>query len=189
MTNARIRRLVILVFCALSMIGCASPQGDTRSEKRADVQQMRREALAEGYSRDPGLRSKVSGAAGYAVFSGVGTHTIFVTTGNAFGVVHNNRTGRDVYMRAVKLGGGLGVGVATSRVIVVFNDPATLHKFVTEGWSVNASGEGAVKLPEGGGTGATFTLPGMEIYRFTDKGLMLSGAVAGVKIWADDELN
>lgn len=189
MTHKIVQNLLILALCAAGVVGCAAPQGDTRTEKRRDVMLMRQETLADAYRRDPSLQAKVKTAAGYGVFSGVSTHTIFVTTGNAFGVVRNNRTGQDIMMRAVKLGGGLGVGAATSRVVVVFNDPRTLHQFVTEGWSVNASGEGAVKAPDGGGAGTTFTLPGMEIYRFTETGVMLSGAVAGVKVWRDDELN
>lgn len=183
------RRLMLVGLCLFGATGCATPQGDTRSQKRADVLQMRSEALTEAYRREPALRAKVQNSLGYAVFSGVGTHTIIVTTGNAYGVLRDNRTGRDTYMRALKLGGGLGVGVASMRVVVVFNDAQTLNNFMTQGWAVTASGEGAVKVPEGAGAGATYTLPGMEIYRFTDTGVMLSGAAAGVKVWRDDDLN
>lgn len=189
----RIRMNAVLplsIVVAFLLCGCASPQGGTPTEKRADVQQMRREALATFYANVPQMRDQLANAPGFGAFSGVSTQTIFVSSGNGFGVIRDNATGQDTYMRAVKLGGGLGAGVQGVEAIVVFHDAKTMRDMLAHGWGVTGKAEAAAKVDTAGGaTAAVITLPGMSIYRFTKSGVMLGGALEGVKIWPDQELN
>lgn len=170
--------------------GCATPQGESAADKRSDVQQMRADVLRTFYERMPQMRAELARAPGYGVFSGFSTQTIIVSTGNGFGVIRDNTTGKDTYMRALKLGGGLGVGAQGVNAVVVFNDPKTMYDMINVGWSVTGKAEAAAKVGEVGDSGAVvITLPGMTIYRFTKNGVMLGGAVEGLKIWRDTDLN
>ncbi len=180
---------ILLALLAMPM-GCVSPKGDTAHEKRATAQRMRSEALATFYEKLPQMRQEISRAPGYGVFSGVGTQTMVMSTGQGYGIIHDNATGQDTYMSAVKLGGGLGVGIADVRSVVVFHDPATMRQVIDHGWGVSGRADAAAKVGETGEAGAfVVTLPGMSIYRFTENGAMLGGAIEGTKIWKDAELN
>ena len=107
----------LFALCALLVAGCATPQGDTASEKRASVQEMTQNTLAEAYRLNPGLQTKVKRAAGYGVFSNRGTKFLVVSSGSGYGLVRDNRTGRDTYMRMAEVGGGLGFGVKEFRAV------------------------------------------------------------------------
>lgn len=179
---------------ALSLIaalaGCATPQGASVEEKRMDILQMRSETLATFYARMPHMREELKEAPGYGVFSGVSTHTIILASGNGFGVIRNNATGLDTFMRAAKLGGGLGAGIQNIRAVILFHDPQKMQEVLDHGWGVTGKAEATAKAGDTGGSGAmVITLPGMSIYRFTENGVMLGAAIEGVKVWKDDELN
>ncbi|MBI1370979.1 MAG: hypothetical protein GC162_20285 [Planctomycetes bacterium] len=181
---------VMLAALTASLTGCATPQGATRAEKIADVQQMRSESLSLVYSKMPSMRDTLARAAGYGVFSGISTHTIIMSSSNAFGVIRDNTTKKDTYMRALKLGAGLGAGAQTVRVIVVFHDAKTMNDILDHGWSLTGRAEAAAKVGDVGDSGAVvIALPGMSIYRFTQTGAMAGGAIEGAKVWKDDELN
>lgn len=181
--------VVLSVMLAVSS-GCASPQGATPAAKRADVQQMRNSTLNTFFAKMPHMKQEIAEAPGYGVFSAVSTHTIIVSSGNGFGVIRDNSTQKDYYMRAFKLGGGLGAGAQKLRAIVVFDNRQTMLDILNHGWGVTGRAEAAAKIEDEGNSGAVVaTLPGMKIYRFTDTGLMLGGAIEGAKIWQDKELN
>lgn len=184
-----------LFFSAIALLlcfhaGCVSPRGDSINEKKAVAQQMRSEALDTFYRMMPQMREQLARAPGYAVFSGTGTHTVFMTTGQGFGIVRDNRTGKDTYMSAVKLGGGLGVGLVDVRAVVVFTDPAVMRDFVELGWGVTGKAEAVAQTTTTGDQRSmVISLPGMSIYRFSKQGAMIGGAIEGTKVWKDPELN
>ena len=174
-----------------SLGGCASSKGNTPEEKRAYTVQMKNDALAELYTQVPEAKQKVSDAAGYGVFSNIGTNIIFVSTGGGFGMVHNNKTGDDTYMKMGEVGVGLGLGVTDFRAVCVFHNESTLHTVVTKGWDFGASGEAAAQSGDQGGaaSGAANVAAGMDIYQFTKNGISLSATVSGTKYWKDANLN
>ncbi len=180
----------LFALCALLVAGCATPQGDTASEKRASVQEMAQNTLAEAYRLNPGLQTKVKRAAGYGVFSNRGTKFLVVSSGSGYGLVRDNRTGRDTYMRMAEVGGGLGFGVKEFRAVFVFRDNQTLRQFVDSGWDFGGDvGAAAKTRTQGGQVSAGASAQGIEIYQFTDRGLELAATVAGTKYWQDEELN
>ena len=92
----------------------ASPQ-----EKRKEILKMRRETLAKLYKVYPLAKSDIKKAVGYAVFSNVGINLILLSVAGGSGVAHDNRTGKDIYMKMVSGGVGLGLGVKDFRGIFV----------------------------------------------------------------------
>lgn len=191
MNHFRVIALFVLAaFLSASQSGCATAKGGSPVEKRADAQQMRSDTLATFYAKYPQMRGELAKAPGYGVFSAVSTHTIIVSSGNGFGIIHDNATKKDTYMRALKLGGGLGVGIQDVRGVVVFHDAKVMQQVLDHGWGVTGKAEAAAKAGDSGGAGSVvITLPGMSIYRFTEKGAMVGGAIEGAKIWKDEELN
>src|SRR5262249_26824888 len=118
------------------------PKGASVTEKRAYAKEMRDEALSDLYSRDPSLKPKVRSAAGYAVFSNLATGVFFVSTGQGYGIAHDNRSGKDTYMRMGELGGGY-----------VLNAPANFMPCVDWGWECGADANVAAMANEQGVSG------------------------------------
>jgi lipid-binding SYLF domain-containing protein len=180
----------LFALCVLLIAGCATPQGDTASEKRASVQEMAQNTLAEAYRLNPGLQGKIKRAAGYGVFSNRGTKILIMSSGNGYGLVHDNRTGRETYMRMAEVGGGLGFGIKDFRAVFVFQNESTLRQFGDSGWDFGGDvGAAAKTRTQGGQVSAGASAQGIEIYQFTDRGLELAVTLAGTKYWQDEELN
>jgi len=184
----RLFSAVVLLVCLQA--GCVSPRGDSISERQAMAQRMRSDTLATFFRMMPPMKEHLGRAPGYGVFSGTGTQTGFVSGGQGFGIVRDNTTGKDTYMSAVKLGGGLGVGIVDVRAVVVFTDPAVMRNFVEQGWSVSGKAEAVAKTTQHGDQRTmVVSLPGMSIYRFSEQGAMVGGAIEGTKVWKDSDLN
>lgn len=171
--------------------GCASSKGRTPGEKRVYTLKMSDDALAELYKQVPETKQLVKDAAGYGVFSNIGTNLIFVTTGGGFGMVHNNKTDEDTFTKMGKVGVGIGIGVTDFRAVFVFHDEGTLNTFVTSGWDFGADAEAVAQGGDQGGgvSGAANVSEGMDIYQFTENGISLSATVSGTKYWKDSNLN
>lgn len=182
----------LLVAPAISIVGgCASAKGSSAKEKRAYTLRMRDAALTELYTQAPEAKQKIQNAAGYGVFSSIGTNIIFVTTGGGFGVVHDNTTGKDTYMKMGELGVGIGIGVTDFRAVFVFYDEHVLNTFIRDGWEFGGEAQVIAQAGDQGGgvTGAENIHSGMEVYQFTKNGIALSASVSGTKYWKDGYLN
>ena len=143
--------------------GWLSPKGANPEEKRPPIRQQRAEMLAEPYRR-PELKDKLTKSAGYATFSQKDMNLFLLATGNGYGVLHDNATGRDTYMRMASLGGGVGMGVKDVRVVFVFRDAATLRQFIEQGWQFGGQADAAAQY-EGQGASASQNVRGTVDYR------------------------
>ena len=186
--------LALLVGSSLLAGGCRAAkgaEGNTPAEKRSVIQSETQKTLDELYAAKPEAKDKVAKSVGYGYFSNVNVNLLVLSTENGYGVVHDNASGKDTYMKMAGAGVGLGMGAKDTRVIMVFTDPKVMKDFVTKGWSAGGSADAAAKTKEEGsaaGAGATAT-PGMEVYQFTKAGLALQATVQGTKFWPDDSLN
>lgn len=208
----RLVAVAVVAVIGLGVAGCSRPRGATVEDKRAQVRQMRNDLLAEFYRADPSLRSKVGSSAGYGAFSNTGFKFLVVGSGHGYGVVRDNRTGKDTFMRMGQLAGGVGFGAKNYLVLFVFRDRRSLEDFVERGWQLGGEAEGSaiagdvglsagtqVKASSGGaaagGTGKAGTIvgrsygSGIEVYRLTRVGAALEATVAGTKYWKDRSLN
>jgi len=171
--------------------GCRSPQGGTVSEKRAAVQKMRTDTLESLYKIQPAAVDRLKAAAGYAVFSNIGTNVLLLSTGSGYGIARDNKSGVETYMKMRSLGVGLGVGVKDFRGVFMFSDQAVLSNFIEKGWEAGAQADAAAKTSEkGAATGSAISVaPGVSLYQITEKGLALQATIQGTKYSKDDELN
>jgi len=171
------------------------PEGTPNEGKviqgRIQVREMAHDALATLYETAPGTRRVIERAAGYAVFSTFGVKLFFAGGTTGKGVVVNQRTSRQTFMKMVQVQGGLGFGVNQNRLIFVFATESALNNFINQGWefggqanlSAMASGKGAMM------SGAAAVSPGVYLYQLTQTGLAATLTVGGTKFFKDADLN
>jgi lipid-binding SYLF domain-containing protein len=188
-------RIVIALGLVLSLLLAAcGPRGESPEQKRKVVRDMRAETLEDLFELRPDVRSRVERAAGYGAFTNIETKVMFVGGGTGYGVIVDNRSGKETFMRMAKLQGGLGLGIQDFRAVFVFNDRATMAKFIEEGWQFGGGGDISAKSGDKGAAATgdvaldTSGEP-MEIYQFTESGIALSLTAAGTKYWKDPQLN
>ncbi len=178
--------------CLLSIVvlaACKSAGGETAAEKRVSTRQMRDETLEELYQKDASVKAKLEAAPGYAVFSNFGAKILLAGTGNGFGMLVENKTGDETFMRMAELNVGLGLEVKDFRAVFVFSDPAVMKKLATAAGFGGAAGAGAKKEGERADAAAAASAQGMWIYVLTKTGVELQATVGGTKYWKDDEVN
>ena len=191
MSVRTIFRVLLIPLALVVVAGCASPGGETPAAKRAEVAKMRSETLATLYRVQPKARQAIAKAHGYGVFSNVGVHVIFLSGGNGWGVVRDNKTGKDVYMKMLSGGVGFGLGVKDFRGVFVFTKRSALKQFIESGWDASAQADAAAKVGRKGDAfaGAADVASGIKLYQLTESGLALQVTLQGTKYWKDDELN
>jgi lipid-binding SYLF domain-containing protein len=134
---------------------------------------MRQDVLTELYASKPDTEAQIGSASGYAVFSNANINLIFASFGGGRGVVHNNSSGTDTYMRMGEVGVGLGAGVKDFRAIFVFHDNDALKRFLDVGLSI----------------GGEALVDNVSVYQLTQSGIALQATIKGTRYWHDAELN
>jgi lipid-binding SYLF domain-containing protein len=183
------RRLTVLLACAALIGGCATT-GTTPDERRQAMQDMRQTVLTDLYRLRPDARSQIRDATGYAVLSNANINVVLASFGGGFGIVRDNATGKDTYMRMGEVGVGFGMGVKDFRAVFVFHDRATLDRFIDVGWEFGAHADAAARAGEmGGAVGGEILVNNITIYQITEAGLALQATVKGTRYWRDRALN
>ncbi len=190
MSKVAVRSIAVLGALFL-MVGCMSPEGASVADKRAAVHEMRADTLAKLYVAQPQAKEQIRRSKGYAVFSNVGVNLILLSAGGGYGVVQDQGTGADTYMKMVSGGLGLGLGAKDFRGVFVFTSEDALDQFVNSGWDASAQADAVAKAGEKGGAwaGAVDVAPGIKLYQITEHGLALQATIQGTKYWKDDELS
>lgn len=185
-------RIVTVAALLLTLLACASP-GMTRGtpdERRAAIQEMRNEVLAELYSLKPDTRAQIANASGYAVFSNANVNLILASFGGGIGVVRSNGSNDDTYMRMGEVGIGIGAGVKDFRAVFVFHNESALERFLDVGLSVGGQADAAAKAGDlGGAVGGEAIVDNVTVYQLTQSGLALQATVKGTRYWQDGDLN
>jgi lipid-binding SYLF domain-containing protein len=135
---------------SISYAGLFSPKGDTPEEKRQVIRQQRDEMLAELIKTKPELKDRVAKAVGYATFKQTDVNLFMLASGRGYGVLRDNKTGKDTFMCVASLGAGIGMGVKDLRIIFVFNDAKVMQQFVEQGWQFGGKGDASAKYKDTG---------------------------------------
>jgi lipid-binding SYLF domain-containing protein len=183
----------MLVVICLSLSACSTtPKSQYQiGEQQASVRDMASQTLAQLYQANPGARSAIRKAAGYAVFSNFGMKILFFGGAQGEGIAVNNRTRQETFMKMVQLQPGLGFGANKFRLVFVFDTPEALNQFATSGWEFGANVMAAAKSETEGGaySGAVSVSPGVHLYQMTEQGAIVGVSITGAKYYKDDELN
>ena len=185
-------RFLLPLFAAAAFAVPAGAQDEAALiQKRQQVREMAREALASLYEVQPAARFAVDHAAGYAVFSTFGIKIFFAGGQTGNGVVVNQRTHRDTFMKMVKVQAGLGFGASKDRMIFVFETVSAMRDFVNQGWDFGGGANVSAMVQQQGGTftGAVSVFPGVYLYQLTDTGLSASLTLSGTKFFKDPDLH
>lgn len=184
-------RTALAGFLLILVSGCMSPEGASVAAKRQDAMQMRNDTLDKLYRLHPDARQQIAASEGYGVFSNVGVNLVLLSAGNGWGVVRDNRSGKDVFMKMVSAGIGLGLGVKDFRGVFVFTSREAFRRFTEHGWDASAQADAAAKSGRKGEAvaGAIDIAPGIKLYQITEHGLALQATIQGTKYWRDAELN
>jgi lipid-binding SYLF domain-containing protein len=185
--------VTVLTLLAITgfLVSCATPKGVTKQEQRNYVLKMKDETLAKLYAQKPETKGMIKKAAGYGVFSNIGTYIFLLAGGSGYGVVVNNSTGQKTYMKMRSVGFGLGMGVKDFRAIFIFKNKEVLNEFLEKGWEFGGQTDAAAKSGDKGGaaSGEAYIETGIIIYELTETGVALQATVAGTKFWKDKDLN
>jgi len=193
-TGGHIMKRVKIALCGFAitfiLLGCATTRGVTPKEKRQAVLDMRHEVLTELYKIKPNARAEIAQAPGYAVFSDANVNIIFASFSGGYGVTHDNRAGKNIFMKMAEAGIGLGLGIKDFRAVFIFHNRHVLEKFIYSGWEFGGHADAAVKASDkGAAVGGEALIDGITIYQITKSGLALQATVKGTKYWKDDDLN
>ena len=123
----------ILGFTLLILLLGSPAFADKADKKRAKIQKTRADVLEQLYEERPATRQEIKNAAGYAVFSNIGVNVIFISAGGGSGVVHDNDSGKDTYMKMGSAGVGIGWGIKDFRGIFIFHTRRALDTFIKSG--------------------------------------------------------
>jgi lipid-binding SYLF domain-containing protein len=161
-----------------------------KAAKRAEVLKASAAALDKFYAKQPDLRAAVAKAPGYAVFTTYGVSFIVGGSGGT-GVVHDNKTKKDTFMKLGGASAGFQLGAAENDVLVIFKTPKAMQGFVDKGWDVTGGvGAGAAAGGKGGGGGQGGSAMGeVQTFTLTKSGLEAGLSIGGIKVWKDEELN
>ena len=165
--------------------------GEKAKEEREKVRSMAKDELERLYKVRPSARAKVESAAGYGVFSNFGMQIFFAGGGKGKGVVVNNKTKQETFMKMVEVQAGIGLGVKKFSVIFVFEQEQALNNFINKGWEFGSQGTAAAKVADKGASlaGAISASPGIWMYQLTETGLAVEITGKGTKYYKDDDLN
>jgi lipid-binding SYLF domain-containing protein len=192
MTATLARASILTLALGLLLSGLpVQAHAESAAAKRKEILHMRSETLAKLYKIHPAARAEIHKAVGYAVFSNVGVNLILLSAGGGSGVAHDNRSGRNIYMKMVTGGFGLGLGVKDFRGVFVFHTRKAFNQFVNSGWEAGAQADAAAKSGNKGGAvaGAITVAPGVDLYQITENGLALQATIQGTKYYKDKDLN
>jgi lipid-binding SYLF domain-containing protein len=180
------RRSWLLASVLVCGIGLAQAADSSKVEQRRLEIDTAAQATLDGLLKDQAAaRDLYNQAAGYAIFT-VTKGGFIVSGGGGNGVAVNKATGQRTYMRMGTAGVGLGIGGQRYSLVILFETPSRLEKFVAGGWDSSATAEAAAGK-EGVAVRSSF-INGMAFYQITDKGLMAHADVSGTKFWVTDEL-
>jgi lipid-binding SYLF domain-containing protein len=162
-----------------------------KAAKQAEVLKSTAAALQKFYAKQPDLKAAVAKAPGYAVFTTYGVSFIVGGQGGT-GVVHDNKTKKNTFMKLGGASAGFQLGAVENDVLVIFKTPKAMQGFVEKGWDVaggvtagaGAGDKGAV----GGGQGGS-AMGDVQTFTLTKTGLEAGLSISGIKAWKDADLN
>ena len=193
MTGLRGLRQLLPALLALAALGACTATGLAARDpevRRQAILDMRNETLTELYTLRPDTEAQIFEAVGFAVFSNADINLLVTSIGGGIGVVRNNRSGEDVFLRMGEVGVGPGAGVTDARLIMVFHDVAALNRFTEAGITFGSDIDAAARAGElGAAIGAEAIADNVTVYQITESGLALQATIQATRYWWDPDLN
>jgi lipid-binding SYLF domain-containing protein len=183
--------LMVFLAAILAISGCTTAKGETREDKRQYVNDMREVVLQDLYELRPEAKSQVEEAAGYGVFSSINSHLMFIGSANGYGVIRDNSTKKDTYMKMFGLAGGIGLGIKDFRIVIIFKKAEDMARFIDGGLNFQGQVDAIAQSTDQGGSisGAQSVNLDIITYQLTETGVALQLTFQGTKFWKYEEVN
>ncbi len=184
--------LSILIGCLVVPVYAGPANaGQTLEQRRQEIRTNTRQALKRLYKLAPQSKGVIDKAVGYGVFSLFGLKILVTGSTSGKGMVVDNKSKKETFMKMYKMGAGLGAGVKKFAWIYVFQSRQAFDTFVNKGWEFGADANAAAKWDRKGDAagGGIQVAEDIIVYQLVDKGLTLDAMVGGTKYWQNDELN
>jgi len=183
--------VVLLMLVLTSPIKSSWAAGRDINQEKDEIRRMVQNTLSHFYSLNPSAKDAVSKAAGYAVFSNFGMKIFFAGGGKGKGMVVDNKTGKETFMRMLEVQAGIGFGAKKFKLVWVFETSKALNDFIKKGWEFGGQTTVAAKKGNEGEAfaGAMSIAPGVWLYQITDTGLAAELTAKGTKYYKDKDLN
>lgn len=184
-------RLVTSLLTIAMVVATTVDAKDSVEEKKEKSRKMAAQTLQELYKLEPQSMGALQKSAGYAVFNNMGANVLLLSTARGAGIAIDTRTKKEIFMKMISAGAGLGLGVKGYRVVFLFENDGALRHFLESGWSGSVQADAAAKAGKKGGgfSGAVEVAPGVWVYQITKNGLALQLTLQGTKYYKDDDLN
>ncbi len=184
---------ILTALLLLALLGACTATGLTARDpevRRQAILDMRNEVLTELYAMRPDTEAQIFDAVGFAVFSNADISLLITSVGGGVGVVRNNRSGEDVFLRMGEVGVGLGAGVTDVRLVMVFHSSDALNRFTEAGFTFGSDIDAAARAGElGAAIGAEAIADNVTVYQITESGLALQASLQAARYWWDPDLN
>ena len=191
--------VVIAIALLVGSVGAGSASAAEKSDvssveaakKRDALLKMRDEALEDFYATKPEIKEELTKAVGYAVFDASQVNIVLIVGGTGGGVLVENGTGKEIFMKMRRVGTGPGIGYKSFRQLMIFKDRSLLDQFRTLGADVGASADATMKIGDKGvalDPNVSFN-PLLSVYQITDRGALLQANWGGVAYQPDADLN
>ena len=157
--------------------GCASPKGSSKDEQREYIRAETGVILEQVLTLQPELRTTIKEVPGYGVFTYRVTKLPLIPLlgfggGGGFGVITDNATDQENFMKVRKAEWGWGMGVREIGLVIVFDDERVMQDFIEGKRQFLAGAEATVKAGDaGGGVGATTQGAGWTGYVLSQSGV------------------
>jgi len=184
---------VLLIFAAVWLAFAVSIAfaDDKKEKERENVRSMATKTLSLLYEVRPSAEAGIESAAGYGVFSNFGMKIFVAGSGKGKGVVVNNKTNQETFMKMVEVQAGLGMGIKKFKVVFVFEQEQALNNFVNKGWEFGGQATVAATAKDKGASfaEAVSVSPGVWMYQLTKTGIAAEITGKGTKYYKDKKLN
>jgi lipid-binding SYLF domain-containing protein len=187
------RRRMLGMAATMVLLALTGPvRAQSVQEQRDDIRATVNDTLSRLYAAQPSAKLAIANAAGYGVFNDFGMKILFAGGGTGKGLVVNNRTKKETFMKMIEVQAGLGLGVNKYRLVWVFERASDLDQFINQGWELGAQATVTAQLNGQGAqgfAGAMSVTPGVWLYQLNDEGLAVDFTAGGTKYFRDNELN
>ena len=200
--KSKINVIISSFLVAFLIMGLSSSFAqDSKDEKKEKNLAKQREsfdknkstALTEMYKAYPESKAQMSKSYGYAAFANTGVNLFVLASGNGGGKAHNSSNGKELYVKMISVGAGVGIGFKKYYAVFLFADKAAYDQFIETGWSADGQADATAdtgKEGEGGSAAVGMNVSrGVTLYQIADKGLAVQATVQGTKYIVADELN
>jgi hypothetical protein len=188
---------LLVVLCALILVGCQSTGSDGKpltpqeiAQKREATLEMSKVGLAALIKQNPAIKKDIETAPGYAVFNTTNVNVVLLVLARGEGVLFDKRRSEPIFMQAMKTGEGIGAGYQDQYQIILFKNTDAIDQFLLTsidgrrgGMDVDANFSAG-----SGGTIRSFN-PYITIYTVGLKGYDLQANYGGTLYLVDQQLN